>query len=215
MMPYFQVLQKKIPANSILFAMYGATIGKTCITTIEATTNQACCVIRPLHNNTIDTYFLQQYLILRRNLIISLGEGAGQPNTSQDFVRSFQVVYPPYKEQLKISSVLSRIDKLIQKIDQIIEQTQRLKKGLMQKLLTKGIGHTKFRRVSMGFKYMIEEYPEEWKISKLNELSRVERGKFTHRPRDDPNFYGGNYPFIQTGDIERSDGYKDFLSNFK
>ena len=51
-------------------------------------------------------------------------------------------------EQQKIASILSKVDELIQKTDQIIEQTQRLKKGLMQKLLTKGIGHTKFKKVS-------------------------------------------------------------------
>jgi type I restriction enzyme S subunit len=63
--------------------MYGATIGKTCITTMEAATNQACCAFIPIKKDLIDPYFLQQYLIFRRPLIISLGEGAGQPNTSQ------------------------------------------------------------------------------------------------------------------------------------
>jgi type I restriction enzyme, S subunit len=96
-------------------------------------------------------------------------------------------------------------------VNLVIGQTQRLKKGLMQKLLTKGIGHTKFRKVRMGFRYMVEEYPEEWKITRLNEFSKVERGKLTHRSRDDPDYYGGSCPFIQTGDIERSNGY---IQNF-
>ena len=53
---------------------------------------------------------------------------------------------PELKEQEKIASILSNLDELIKKTDQIIEQTQRLKKGLMQRLLTKGIGHTKFKK---------------------------------------------------------------------
>lgn len=32
------------------------------------------------------------------------------------------------------------------------------------------------------------------------------RGKSRHRPRNDPALYDGNYPFIQTGDIRRSEG---------
>ena len=65
---------------------------------------------------------------------------------------------PPLKEQQKIASILSNVDELIQKTEQIIEQTQRLKKGLMQRLLTKGIGHTKFKKTELG------EIPEEWNI---------------------------------------------------
>ena len=67
-------------------------------------------------------------------------------------------LYPPLKEQQKIASILSNVDELIQKTEQIIEQTQRLKKGLMQRLLTKGIGHTKFKKTELG------EIPEEWKL---------------------------------------------------
>ena len=66
--------------------------------------------------------------------------------------------YHPLKEQQKIASILSNVDNLIQKTDQIIEQTQRLKKGLMQRLLTKGIGHTKFKKTELG------EIPEEWQF---------------------------------------------------
>lgn len=52
----------------------------------------------------------------------------------------------------------------------------------------------------------IGEIPEGWKIFPLKIISKIERGKFTHRPRNDPILYDGQYPFIQTGDIENSDG---------
>lgn len=41
----------------------------------------------------------------------------------------------------------------------------------------------------------------------LNELGSVNRGKSKHRPRNDPALYGGNYPFVQTGDIKHSAFY--------
>jgi type I restriction enzyme S subunit len=41
----------------------------------------------------------------------------------------------------------------------------------------------------------------------LGEIARVERGQFTHRPRNLPQFFGGPYPFVQTGDVAASQGY--------
>lgn len=52
----------------------------------------------------------------------------------------------------------------------------------------------------------IGEIPEAWQLLPLKIVSKIERGKFTHRPRNDPILYDGKYPFIQTGDIERSNG---------
>jgi type I restriction enzyme S subunit len=47
---------------------------------------------------------------------------------------------------------------------------------------------------------------------KLNELGSVSRGKSKHRPRNDPKLYGGEYPFIQTGDVKHSSFYVTFHS---
>ncbi|VVB62509.1 Type-1 restriction enzyme MjaXIP specificity protein [uncultured archaeon] len=49
-------------------------------------------------------------------------------------------------------------------------------------------------------------------IVKLGDIARIERGKFTPRPRNDPAYFGGPYPFIQTGDISSSGG---LLSNWQ
>ena len=62
---------------------------------------------------------------------------------------------PPLPEQQQIVSIISNVDDTIQKTDQIIEQTQRLKKGMMQKLLTKGIGHKKFKKVIITNNYQM------------------------------------------------------------
>jgi type I restriction enzyme, S subunit len=49
--------------------------------------------------------------------------------------------------------------------------------------------------------------PEGWRIVELGKLSKVERGRFSHRPRNAPQFYGGTMPFVQTGDVSNSGGY--------
>jgi type I restriction enzyme S subunit len=195
---------KLFPPDTVLFAMYGATIGKTAITKIFATTNQACCAFLPLRKESVDPYFLQQYFIHNRPEIISKGEGAGQPNTSQDFLKVFEILYPPIKEQQKISSILSDVDDLIQKTDQIVEQTQKLKKGLIQRLLTKGIGHNKFRNESLALGFTSEDIPVEWNVVKLKQLCDVVRGG-SPRPAGHPDYFGGNIPWITVGELTKDD----------
>jgi type I restriction enzyme S subunit len=48
--------------------------------------------------------------------------------------------------------------------------------------------------------------PKGWIWARLTELGDLDRGKSRHRPRNDPSLYGGQYPFVQTGDIRRSKG---------
>jgi restriction endonuclease S subunit len=43
-----------------------------------------------------------------------------------------------------------------------------------------------------------------FEVKKLSEVINMQRGRFGHRPRNDPKFYNGKYPFIQTGDVVRA-----------
>jgi type I restriction enzyme S subunit len=52
----------------------------------------------------------------------------------------------------------------------------------------------------------LPEVPEGWTWATLPQVGELNRGKSKHRPRDDKALYGGPYPFIQTGDVRRSDG---------
>lgn len=56
-----------------------------------------------------------------------------------------------------------------------------------------------------NYKPKIDIDPE-WEMVELGEVCEVKRGRFSHRPRNAPQFYGGKYPFIQTGDVVRSEG---------
>ncbi|ENE0868029.1 restriction endonuclease subunit S [Klebsiella pneumoniae] len=49
--------------------------------------------------------------------------------------------------------------------------------------------------------------PKEWDFKSLDELALVERGKFSVRPRNDPRYFGGSIPFVQTGDISSAGTY--------
>ncbi|TSC81795.1 MAG: Uncharacterized protein G01um101420_799 [Parcubacteria group bacterium Gr01-1014_20] len=110
------------------------------------------------------------------------------------------ITRPPLLEQQKIAEILETLDKEIEQTTQIIVATEKMQMGLMQHLFTHGIGHLKFQKTEIG------EIPKEWKVERLDKVARVERGKFSNRPRNDPKFYGGDIPFIQTGDVVRSGG---------
>jgi type I restriction enzyme S subunit len=46
--------------------------------------------------------------------------------------------------------------------------------------------------------------PNDWKCVPFPSIAKINRGRFSHRPRNAPQFYGGKYPFVQTGDISNS-----------
>lgn len=88
-------------------------------------------------------------------------EATGVPSLSVANLNTIRIATPTKKEQEKISFILSTVDEQIDNVDALIEKNKELKKGLMQTLLTKGIGHTKFKKTEIG------EIPEEWDVKKL------------------------------------------------
>ena len=85
-------------------------------------------------------------------------EATGVPSLSVANLNTIRIATPTKKEQEKISFILSTVDEQIDNVDALIEKNKELKKGLMQTLLTKGIGHTKFKKTEIG------EIPEEWEV---------------------------------------------------
>jgi type I restriction enzyme, S subunit len=85
---------KLFPANTVLIALYGATIGQLGILSREAATNQACCAILEVEQ-PFGRAFAYLTLLLRRDDIIGLRLGAAQQNISQAVLRDFEVICPP------------------------------------------------------------------------------------------------------------------------
>ncbi|WP_288221637.1 restriction endonuclease subunit S [uncultured Clostridium sp.] len=106
--------------------------------------------------------------MFKRQIYNNLGATINQITT--DNLNNFKVILPTIKEQEKIASILSTVDEQIDNIDELIQKNKELKKGLMQQLLTKGIGHTKFKKTEIG------EIPEEWEVKKISELCNIVSG---------------------------------------
>ena len=95
---------KIFPKGTLLFALYGATIGKMAFLGIEAATNQAICGI--FENENISLKFLFQYLTLIKKNLISQGIGGAQPNISQTILKNTELPLPPLSTQEKIVAIL-------------------------------------------------------------------------------------------------------------
>ena len=85
------------PSGSLVVAMYGATIGRLGILGAPASVNQACCVLT--RQTVVQTRFAFYWFLGHRQEILQLGTGAGQPNISQELVRSLLIPVAPWSDQ--------------------------------------------------------------------------------------------------------------------
>ena len=188
---------KIAPQNSILFTVR-APVGDVILNNIESCIGRGLASIEAKDGGS--NKFLFFYLQHIGEQFEKYAQGSTFTAINSTELKNYEINVPSLSEQTKIATILSKVDEEIEKVEQIIEQTEKLKKGLMQKLLTKGIGHTKFKKSELG------KIPEEWEVVKLEDIATVERGKFSHRPRNDKRFYGGDIAFIQTGNIVNCNG---------
>ena len=193
---------KAFPPGTVMLAMngQGATRGKTCVLDIEATCNQSLAAISsgPRSNNR----FLFQVLDSAYERLRGL-TGDGRNGLNLGLIRTFRFTLPPLPEQRAISAVLDSIDEAIERTEAVFDATERLRDSLLHELLTRGVPgwHSEWKEAPG-----IGTVPACWKVVRLEEVAGVERGKFAYRPRNDPQFYGGAIPFIQTGDVVQANG---------
>ena len=122
-----------------------------------------CWVNNHAHVLRSKKYFFREWIfynVVHKNIISYIGGGT-RSKLNQKELRAITIPAPPIHEQKKITEILSAIDEAIEKKTQIIEKIKELKKALMQELLTKGIGHRKFKKTEIG------EIPVDWEIKTL------------------------------------------------
>ena len=117
------------PIDSVLIAMYGATIGKVGILKTQATTNQACCACIPYQSNF--SQYLFYLLIALREYFKEKSWGAAQPNISKEIIIKTPFALPPLKEQ---EEIVNKVEALLTKIT-ILENQIQARKSLSHKLI--------------------------------------------------------------------------------
>jgi len=114
------------PAGALIVAMYGATVGRLAISCFPAAVNQACCV---MHSGTrLRTWFVFYYLLSHRPVLMERAVGAGQPNISQEILRSLRIPAPDLEVQDRIVAMLNDVHT---RVDQLVS-TIRTQIGLLQ-----------------------------------------------------------------------------------
>lgn len=121
----------------IIVAMYGASVGNTSISIIDGCVNQACCVLNDTHLNLDYTF---NVIKTCKDYWLRKAVGGGQPNISQDTIKSTWIPIPPTNEQQSIADYLdkkcSEIDKLISIKQQKIESLKEYKKSIIYEYVT-------------------------------------------------------------------------------
>jgi type I restriction enzyme S subunit len=161
-----------VPENSLLLAMYGS-LGEVSINKINVATNQAILGIIPKEKDDVE--FLYYWFLYFKPCWRKFAKPTTQANLTAEIVRNSTLPLPSPQERRKIVEILSTVDEAIQKTNEIIAKTARLKKGLMQELLTKGIGHKEFKDTEIG------RIPSRWEVIKLSDKTQVKEGFYGKR----------------------------------
>jgi type I restriction enzyme S subunit len=161
---------KLFPKNSIVFAKVGAAL----------LLNKRRILVREtaIDNNMMaavstKTDFLFLYYLLQSIDFSDFVQEGAVPSVNQGQMDEIHVISPPIYEQQKIASILTSVDEVIEKTQSQINKLQDLKKGTMNELLTRGIGHTEFKDSPVG------RIPKGWEVQKVEKFlkQRKKKGK--------------------------------------
>ena len=195
-----------VPKNSILISSR-APIGQVALAGNELCTNQGCKAL--VSNDEISEKFFCYFFKIQSSALNSLGKGTTFLELSSSELGNFIVPYPPLEEQQRIADYLDAkcayIDQCLELTRQSMEKLRAYKLSCITEAVTKGLDPDVPLKDS-GVPW-IGKICEHYEIIKIKYFTDIIRGKFSHRPRNDPRFYNGEYPFIQTGDIKISNKY--------
>jgi type I restriction enzyme S subunit len=183
--------------NDLIIAMTDVTpdkklIGRMAIVDIDDTflLNQRVGLLK-LKSNIINNIYLANYSnhTQWRSYSKNISALGAQANLSTKDIKEAKIPLPPLKEQEKIADILSTADEKIEAITTQIEKHETLKKGLLQKLLSEGIGHTEFKDSELG------RVPVGWEITTVGKSSKNFDGQRVPLKSEDRQEIQGVYPY--------------------
>ena len=155
-----------VEKGDIIYSRFGSIGNAKFVKTSEPFIASYSIVLIKPDKQRVDSLFLVYALNSRRVKIQAkiATKGATNRNLHLKDIENLLIPLPPLPEQKAIAKILSTVDEAIQKVDEVIAKAERLKKGLMQKLLTRGIGHKEFRDAEIG------KIPKEWEVVRLGDV---------------------------------------------
>jgi len=179
-----------MPRGSIIVSTR-APVGYVAVLEDSATFNQGCKGLIPKNRSEISPEFYCYYLLRKKQMLQNLSGGSTFKELSKDRLEKFVVPYLSIEEQEAVVGVLGVVDSVIAKTGEVIAKTERLKKGLMQTLLTRGIGHKEYKQTPIG------TTPKTWDVLKLGDIISLEYGKGL--PQN--SRFEGHYPVVGSNGI--------------
>ncbi|EAI3905359.1 restriction endonuclease subunit S [Campylobacter lari] len=182
---------KLFKKGTLLYSIF-ATLGEVAILDIDATTNQAIAGINIKENN-INSLYLMYFLRSIKDEICSKGRGVAQNNLNLTILKQIKIPLPPLQEQERIVGIL---DESFAKIDEsikILEQDLLNLDELMQSTLQKAFDPLK-DNAKENYKL-----PQGWEWKSLGEIGEIITG--TTPSKNNPNFYGNEYPLFKPSDL--------------
>jgi type I restriction enzyme, S subunit len=140
-----------------------ATIGRPIIVGVDACIHDGFVWFDGLKEYIYREYWYY-FLASKEEFLSSQRQSGTQGNLNTSIVGDLVCPLPPLPEQQKIATILSSVDDVITKITAQIDKLKDLKTGMMQELLTKGIGHTEFKDSPVG------RIPVGWDVVQLKLL---------------------------------------------
>ena len=191
---------KTYPAGSLLIAMYGATIGKLAILNFAATVNQACCAFSG--KSEITPKFMFYWFFGLRQNIISLATGGGQPNISQEILRSLRVARPNIAEQTQITTFLdhetAKIDGLVAEQRRLMALLKEKRQAVISHAVTQGLNpHAPLKPSGVEW---LGEVPAHWKVAPLKYVVRLRSGGTPSRIN--AAYWDGDVPWASSKDLK-------------
>ncbi len=174
-----------------------APVGDVNISPFRLCIGRGLAALRFRQNNNRFYFYWFQF---KKDFIENQGMGSTFKAITVNQIKNLEIPLPPLPEQKAIAEILTTVDDAIQKSDEAIKRTERIKNAMMKKLLTEGIEHSEFKETKIG------RIPKEWEVKGINELGMVVTGKTPPTTRKE--YWNGNIPFITPGDIKN----KKFVS---
>ena len=153
----------KIAKKDDILISVRAPVGDVNITLDELCIGRGLAAIR-CKPAKLQNLFLFYYMKLIAKKLENIASGSTFKAIRKPELEALELRLPPLSEQKKIAQVLSTVDQASEKVGEAIEKTQRLKRGLMHELLTRGIGHKEFKETEIGM------IPKNWEARKIEKI---------------------------------------------
>ena len=177
---------RRCRTGQVLFGKRRAYQRKVAIAEFDAVVSGDIYVLAPKNDRLV--FGLLPFLCLSERFFqhaVGTSAGSLSPRTNWSSLASFEFDLPPLDQQRRIAEIFWAVDEVALYWEASMQSIRTLHQARLREAFENSNGR--------------------WPTKALGDVARVERGMFSHRPRNLPVFYGGEFPFVQTGDVQRAD----------